>query len=73
MFGFGDDVESGLQAATAIKQTPATQAIAPSSINTSTTTNNTNTRNLTQTINVSSGAEAKAIAVDTARVYGGAQ
>lgn len=73
MFGFGDDAESGLQAATAIKQTPATQAIAPSSINTSTTTNNTNTRNLTQTINVSSGAEAKAIAVDTARVYGGAQ
>ena len=73
MFGFGDDVESGLQAATAIKQTPATQAIAPSSINTSTTTNNTNTRNLTQTINVSSGAEAKAIAVDTARVYGDAQ
>lgn len=73
LFGFGDDAESGLQAATAIKQTPATQAIAPSAVNNMTTTNTTNTRNLSQTINVSSGAEAKAIAVETARVYGGAQ
>ena len=41
--------------------------------NQNTTNNTTNTRTLSQTINVSSGAEARAIAVDTARVYGGAQ
>lgn len=66
-------IPDGLNAAVAVKNVPSTQAIAPSSIHNQTTTNTTNTRNLSQTINVSSGQEAKAIAVETARVYGGAQ
>lgn len=66
-------IPDGLNAAVAVKNVPSTQAIAPSSIHNQTTTNTTNTRNLSQTINVSSSQEAKAIAVETARVYGGAQ
>ena len=66
-------IPDGLNAAVAVKNVPSTQAIAPSSIHNQTTTNTTNTRKLSQTINVSSGQEAKAIAVETARVYGGAQ
>lgn len=75
LFSSGNDGQpDGLNAAMAVKSTPPSQAIAPSSINNQNTTNNTtNTRTLSQTINVSSGAEARAIAVDTARVYGGAQ
>lgn len=69
----GNKIPDGLNAAVAVKNVPSTQAIAPSSIHNQTTTNTTNTRNLSQTINVSSGQEAKAIAVETARVYGGAQ
>lgn len=72
--GQGDKaIPDGLNAAVAVKNVPSTQAIAPSSIHNQTTTNTTNTRNLSQTINVSSSQEAKAIAVETARVYGGAQ
>lgn len=66
-------IPDGLNAAVAVKNVASTQAIAPSSIHNQTTTNTTNTRNLSQTINVSSSQEAKAIAVETARVYGGAQ
>ena len=74
LFSSGNDGQpDGLTAAMAVKNAPPSQAIAPSSINNQSTTNNTtNTRTLSQTINVSSGAEAKAIAVDTARIYGGA-
>lgn len=74
LFSSGNDGQpDGLTAAMAVKNAPPSQAIAPSSINNQNTTNNTtNTRTLSQTINVSSGAEAKAIAVDTARIYGGA-
>lgn len=69
-------LEQGLNAASSMQQTSPVQAVAPSVINnqnTSNTQNTTNNRTLTQTINVSSAAEAKEIAVYSARVYGGAQ
>lgn len=75
LFSSGNnDQPDGLNAAMAVRNTPSSQAIAPSSINNQNTTNNTtNTRTLSQTINVSSGQEARTIAIETARVYGGAQ